>query len=345
MKRNRREASCFFLLVLLLLMIVIFSCRKDPVTQPAIRVAMLAQGITFDDLAFLQNCKAGLERAITDFNIQGEYNIDTTMHDYQERLAYYGTQAFDLIIAIGYMWNDALIATAQEFPEAAFVMVDTELSEPQSNAVSILFDVDEAAYPLGFLAAWWADSHGSGTPAVGFVGALEIPQIRQFTVPYRNGADRYNMEYGKNVACYGDYAGTFIVPDLGGQIADSLFSLGVDVIFGVGGQTGNGALLKAKEQGKEGIGVDVDQTISIPEVSDILISSAMKGLDKAIYAVIKSFVDAQFNGGSIYTGTLANEGVGLAPYNHFDACIPDTIKQTIEDIKARIIDGSIDTGW
>jgi len=306
---------------------------------------MLAQGITFDDLAFLQSCKTGLERAKTDFGIQGEYNIDTTTHDYQGRLEYYGFQNYDLIIAIGYMWNNAVVATAKKFREVAFVMVDTELSESQPNAISILFDVDEAAYPLGFLSAWWADSHDTETPAVGFVGALDIPQIRQFTVPYGKGTDRYNQEYGKNVACYGDYAGTFIDPDRGGQIADSICSLGADVVFGVGGQTGNGALLKAKELGKQGIGVDVDQTISIPEVSDVLISSAMKGLDNAIYAVIKSFVDNHFNGGGIYTGTLANEGVGLAPYNHYDSLIPDTIKQAVENIKARIIDGSIETGW
>lgn len=47
-----------------------------------------------------------------------------------------------------------------------------------------------------------------------------------------------------------------------------------------------------------------------------------KCLNNAIYAVIKSFVDNHFNGGGIYTGTLANEGVGLAPYHHYDAWIP-----------------------
>jgi len=306
---------------------------------------MLAQGITFDDLAFLQSCKTGLEKAKTDFSIECEYNIDTTTNRYQERLEYYGGLNFDLIIAVGYMWNDAVVESAKKYPETRFVLVDAELSESRANTMSILFDVDEVAYPLGFLSAWWADSHDSENPAVGFVGAFKIPQIRQFIEPYLNGVERFNQEYGKTIAYHGVYAGSFIDSGLGGQLSDSLITSGADVMFGVGGQTGNGALLKAKERGKQGIGVDVDQFFSFPEVSDILISSAMKSLDNAIYAVVKSFVDNNFNGGGIYTGNLANQGVQLAPYHNYELQIPDSVKLAIENIKAGIINGSISTGW
>jgi basic membrane protein A len=223
--------------------------------------------------------------------------------------------------------------------------VDAELSESWFNAVSILFDVDEVAYPLGFLSAWWAYSHDSENPAVGFVGAFEIPTIRQFTEPYLNGVERFNKDYGKTVAHHGVYAGTFIDSGLGGHLADSLIALGADVMFGVGGQTGNGALLKARERGKQGIGVDVDQFISFPEVSDILISSAMKSLDNAIYSVVKSFVGGNFNGGGIYTGNLANKGVQLAPWHNYESQIPDSVKLAIDHIKAGIINGTISTGW
>ncbi len=87
----------------------------------------------------------------------------------------------------------------------------------------------------------------------------------------------------------------------------------------------------------------MDQYISFPEVSDILLSCAMKGLDNAIYAVVKSYVDNTFPGGGVYTGKLANEGVGLAPYHDFVSQIPDSIKLEIEKIKTGIIDGSIST--
>nr|NQU91116.1 BMP family ABC transporter substrate-binding protein [Bacteroidota bacterium] len=333
-----------FLSLTIMSMLLITSCNKDNDSPVYINVAMLAEGNTFDDLNFLQSCKAGLEQAKTDFGLECEYNIDTTTNNYQQRIDYFGDRDFNLIIAIGYMWNDALAAAAKKYPDIKFVLVDTELSEPQANVVSILFDVDEAAFPLGFLSAWWADVHDTETPAVGFVGAMAIPQIRQFTEPYVKGKDYYNQLYSRAVANSGDYAGIFFDPSLGGKIADSLITLGADVIFGVGSETGNGALLKTKELGKWGVGVDVDQYISYPEVSDILISCAMKGLDKSIYAVVKSFVDNDFQGGGIYTGNLANQGVGMAPYHDFDGLIPDSVKAAVDDIKAGIINGTISTG-
>jgi basic membrane protein A len=340
-----RPRGCFLWLLIGALWFLTSCKKKENQPQQKIRVAMLAQGITFDDLAFLQSCKTGLEKAKTDFSIGCEYNIDTTTNHYQERLEYYAEQNFDLIIAVGFMWHDAVVAATNNYPGTRFVLVDAQLAESHANAVSILFDVDEVAYPLGFLSAWWANSRNHLNPAVGYVGALMIPQIRQFILPYLNGVERFNQEYGKSVAFHGVYAGSFIDAGLGGQLADSLITLGADVIFGVGGQTGNGALFKAKERGKQGIGVDVDQFISFPEVSDILISSAMKSLDNAIYAVVKSFVGGSFNGGGIYTGNLENLGVQLAPYHDYDSQIPDSVKRSIEKIKAGIINGTISTGW
>jgi basic membrane protein A len=335
------------LLFAVLMMVIIWACNKndDEPQEQTCKVAMLAEGNTFDDMSFLQSCKEGMERARNEFNLQVEYNIDTLTNNYQERIDAYGARDFDLIIAIGYMWNEAVINGAKNYPQSKFVIVDTELDEAQDNAVSILFDVDEASYPLGFLSAWWADTHDGSNPKVGYVGALPIPQIRQFIEPFNNGILRYNQQFEKNVDTLGCYAGVFFDQELGKHLADSLITIGADVIFGVGSETGNGSLLGAKENGKCGVGVDVDQYYSFPEVSDILLSSAMKRLDNAIYEVVKSFVNNSFNGGGIYTGNLSNDGVETAPYHDYESQIPDSIKNETENIRQGIINGSISTGW
>jgi len=303
---------------------------------------MFARGTTYEDKAFLQNCKTGMDRAINAFNIYCDYRIYATDTNYTE-LVDAAAVDNDLIIGIGYMWTEAIFEAAGKYPDKKFILVDAELSAPVNNAVSILFDVDEAAYPLGFLSAWWADSRNDGTPAVGYVGAVDIPQIMLFTEPFINGVNRYNEKYSASVTAYGNYVGTFFSKEAGERIADSIITLGADVIFGVGSETGQGALDKAMERGKAGIGVDVDQYYSDPEVSSILISSAMKRLDNAIYTIVESASKNSFPGGTIYKGNLRNSGVATAPYHNFESLIPDSIKAEVEQIKAGIISGEIYT--
>mgnify|MGYP006277698539 CR=1 FL=1 len=340
---NRSNQVLFLLAVILAFSLSCNEKEDDPV-EPY-KVAMLAEGHSFDDMAFLQSCKEGMERARADYNLKVDYNIDTTIDQYQERIDHYGDNEYNLIIAIGFMWVEAVLNASMDFPGSAFILVDAKLPEIHENATSILFDVDEVAYPIGFLCAYWADTHGDDNPALGYVGAMRIPQIRQFTEPFNLGAVRYNQQYGRNVDTLGVYTNTFFSTDKGKHLADSLINLGADVIFGVGSETGNGALLKAKERGVWAAGVDVDQYYSFPEVSDILLSSAMKRLDNAIYDVTAAFVKDNFPGGDIYNGNLANEGVQMAPYHDFENQIPDSIKTEIENIKAGIINGSISTGW
>ncbi|MCF8234060.1 MAG: BMP family ABC transporter substrate-binding protein [Bacteroidales bacterium] len=340
---NRSNQVLFLLAVILVFSLSCNEKEDDPV-EPY-KVAMLAEGHSFDDMAFLQSCKEGMERAQVDFELELDYDADTTTDQYIQRLRYYCSNHFDLIFAIGYMWQDAVQSEDHMFPFTSFVLVDAALSKSSTNSASILFNVDEVAYPIGFLCAYWADTHGDDNPALGYVGAMRIPQIRQFTEPFNLGAARYNDQYDRNVDTLGVYTNSFFNMALGKHLADSLINLGADVIFGVGSVTGNGALLKAKERGVWAAGMDVDQYYSFPEVSDILLSSAMKRLDNAIYDVTAAFVKDNFPGGDIYSGNLANEGVQMAPYHDFENQIPDSIKTEIENIKAGIINGTISTGW
>jgi basic membrane protein A and related proteins len=91
--------------------------------------------------------------------------------------------------------------------------------------------------------------------------------------------------------------------------------------------------------------VDVDQYFTLPNEKDILITSCMKRLDNATFAVVESVVNDEFRGGGLYIGTLENGGVGLAPYHDFENEVPGWLKAEVEQIQAGIIAGTIDTGW
>jgi basic membrane protein A len=112
----------------------------------------------------------------------------------------------------------------------------------------------------------------------------------------------------------------------------------------VGGNTGFGGLLAAKEANLMAIGVDVDQYNTYPEVKGALISSAMKNVDVAVYNFLKSVSDKSVKAGGL-TANIQNGGVGLAPFHDWDSKIPADVKTKIQAAKDGLKNGSISTGY
>jgi basic membrane protein A len=119
---------------------------------------------------------------------------------------------------------------------------------------------------------------------------------------------------------------------------------GCDVIFGVGGNTGNGGLLAAKENNLMAIGVDVDQYNTYPEVQSALLSSAMKNVDVAVYEYLKTVKGGTVKAGAV-TANLTNKGVGLSPFHDWDSKIPQTVKDKINEASAALVAGTVTTGY
>jgi basic membrane protein A len=63
-------------------------------------------------------------------------------------------------------------------------------------------------------------------------------------------------------------------------------------------------------------------------------------MDVAVSTAVKSAVDNQFKGGT-YVGTLANDGVGIAPFHDFESQVPQKLKDDLNTIKQGIVSGSI----
>ena len=46
-------------------------------------------------------------------------------------------------------------------------------------------------------------------------------------------------------------------------------------------------------------------------------------------------------GGENYVGTLANGGVGIAPFHDLDSVVPAEVKTEVEQLKSDISDGTV----
>ncbi|HEX9374190.1 MAG TPA: BMP family ABC transporter substrate-binding protein, partial [Roseiflexaceae bacterium] len=80
------------------------------------------------------------------------------------------------------------------------------------------------------------------------------------------------------------------------------------------------------------------QYFTVPEAKDVLLSSAMKIIDKGVTDQIKKVADGSFKGGNVYGE------VGLAPYHDLDSKVPADLKAKIDDTRKKLLDGSLKTG-
>jgi basic membrane protein A len=335
--------------VLLVLSLALVGCGGASLPQGCasgdLKVGMVSDVGGIDDASFNQNTWEGLKRADEQLAVCSQFIESQAQADYEKNITEFAEQNYDLIFTVGFLLGDATAKMAPTYPKIEFAGVDQSYDPPISNATGIVFAVDEAAFPIGYLAAGWADLKDPGDPQIGYVGGMQIPPVEQFIVAYEAGANYYNQQKGKNVQVKGVYVGDFEAPDQGKIQGQSLIDEGVDVIFGVGGKTGNGGLTAAKENGKWGVGVDVDQYYTLPNEKDILITSCMKRLDNAVYNVTELATKNQFPGGQSYVGTLVNGGVGLAPYHDFEGQIPAELTQEVQTIIDGVKAGTISTGW
>jgi basic membrane protein A len=329
--------------MLLVLSLALAGCGGT--ADEGVKVGMVSDVGGIDDASFNQDTWDGLQRAQEELGVQAQFIESQAQADYEKNITEFAEQDYDLIITVGFLLGDATAKMAEQYPDTYLAIIDVVYDPPIPNVAGIAFNVDEAAFPIGYLAAGWASLQDPSDPQVGYVAGMQIPPVEQFIVAYEAGVDYYNQQKGANVQTKGVYVGDFEAPDQGKIQGQSLVDEGVDVIFGVGGKTGNGGIAAAKENGKWGIGVDVDQYFTLPNEKDILITSCMKRLDNAVYGVVELLTEDQFPAGDVYVGTLENDGVGLAPYHDFEDQIPDELKQEVNDIVEGVKSGELDTGW
>jgi basic membrane protein A len=185
------------------------------------------------------------------------------------------TGKYDLIICIGFLQTSALNVTARTYPDQKWVLIDDVIDLPNIN--SITFKEHEGSFLVGAMAAMTTN-----TSKLGFLGGLDIYLINKFRAGYEQGVE-YIDDTINVTAVYspdptnpwGDIAG-------GKQVATTLYSQGIDIVYAAAGGTGLGVMEAADETDDAlAIGVDSDQDYLYP--GKILCSMLKKSRNSSIY--------------------------------------------------------------
>jgi basic membrane protein A and related proteins len=308
-------------------------CTSDEV----LCVGLITDVGKIDDKSFNQSAWEGVKRAASELGAQVDFIETTDSTDYATNINTFAEQGYDIIVTVGFALGEATLAAAAEYPDIDFIGVDQFQGEPVDNVAGLIFPEDQAGFMAGALAGLLTESNVVGA----VLGTDLVPPVVFFKEGWEAGA-RYTNPDVQLISTYhpGGLDVAFTDPAWGADTARQAIDQGADVIFGAGGQTGNGALAEIAKDGGSVfcVGVDTDQWETVPEARPCLVTSAMKLITPGVFDLIELSSNGEFPGGN-FIGE-----VGLASFHDFEADLPDDVKTRVAEIVEGIRSGEIETG-
>ena len=249
--------------------------------------------------------------------------------DYKKNIQQFVDQKYDVIVTVGFLIGTDTLNAAKANPTIQFFGVDQFVADPApANYQGLLFAENQAGYLAGIVAANITKSGKIG--AVG--GRSDVPPVVSYIAGYQAAAKAEKP----NIQVLVNYTEDFNAPDKGEASAKTMIGQGADVIFQVAGLTGAGALRAACNAKVWGIGVDVDQYLSLPDAKACIVTSAEKKLQIATAEAIKRFKDKGKQGGNFFNdakngGIAASEIRNISPV---PAGLQDKLNKALEDMKS-----------
>jgi basic membrane protein A len=324
-----------------------------------------------DDKSFNQTAWKGAEDAKAQLGVEIAFLESQGLSDFRPNIDSFIAEGCDLIITVGFLLANDTGAAALANPDQKFAIVDYAVgdfppwcageADPGvdgtlgtfddtcggnivQNVRGLTYATDEAAFLAGYLAAGMT---ASGT--VGTYGGMNIPTVTIFMNGFANGVAYYNAQKTADVKVIGWdpatseglFTGNFESLEDGRVMAQTLTDEGADIILAVAGGVGEGSAALCAELGScSMIGVDADQYFIIDAYKQLYMTSVTKGMDVSVFNTIQNVLTLGALGNQ-YVGTLANGGVGLAPYHDFESKVPAELAAEVEALKAEIIAGNV----
>ena len=309
-----------------------------------------------EDKSFNQASYEGAQAAAESLGAEFEVIVTQNISDYRQNIQTFIDQGFNVIVTVGFLIGTDTAAAAKENPDVTFIGVDQGIcvdaegvGDPTftcagdaatllPNYQGIVFAEEQAGYLAGIVAASISE-----TGTIGAVGGTNVPAVVAYNAGYIAGAQSVNPDietlYQETNP---DPAKGFNDPATGKAIAQQFIGQGADVLFQIAGLTGQGVLEAACDADIYGIGVDVDQVETLPNLSGCIVTSAEKKLKDTIQAVVESVAAGSFEAGTVsYNAASDPPAIGLAPYHELESLITPEIQAKLDEAMAAMASGEL----
>jgi basic membrane protein A and related proteins len=284
--------------------------------------------------------------------------------EYAADIKQFVDQSYNIIVTVGFNLTNDTVAAAKANPSINFVGVDQspvcvdEQGNPDTtftcagdaktvlpNYTSLYFAEDQAGYLAGIVAAYASQNN-----TIGAIGGTTLcaPCVR-YIQGYDMGAKSVKPDITVKAAYVtNDFsAAAFNDPAGGKAFALTFISTNKpDVLFQVAGKTGNGVLEAACQQGIDGIGVDVDQYVSLNAANDptygCIITSAEKHVESATSQAIEGIAAGNLAAGDVLFDA-SNDGIGASDFHDKASMFGPEVTTALDTALAGMKAGTLQT--
>jgi basic membrane protein A and related proteins len=335
------------------------AASPSAVASKPLNVGVVTDVGQLEDKSFNQSSNEGALAAAQASGGQHDVIVTKAVSDYAANIQTFVDAGKDVIVTVGFLIGSDTAKAAKANPNIKFVGVDQgvcldEKGDPDPtfackgdaatllpNYQGIVFAEAQPGYLAGIVAGSLTKS---GT--IGAVGGTNVPAVVNYWRGYENGAKSVKPDikvlYQETDP---DPSKGFNDPAKGRAIAGQFIGQGADVIFQIAGLTGQGVLEAVcdKQGSVWGIGVDVDQAVSLPNLSKCIVTSAEKKLKDTVQAVVASAGSDAFKAGTVpYNAASTPPAIGLSPFHDNASLITPEIQTKIDTALQGLKDGSLD---
>lgn len=265
-------------------------------------------------------------QAVDELGIEAIVLEANELADLEPNLVKMAEEGYDLLVAGGYLFSDAVNAVAPKYPNTLFAVIDGYAEG--DNVQNIGFASNEGSFLVGALAAGMTE-----TGTIAFIGGMEGPLIEAFEAGYIAGARAIDPD----IVVLSGYTGSFTDVAAGKELALAQYAQGGDVNYAAAGACVFGAIEAAEENGFYAIGVDTDMDHLAP---NNVLTSMLKHVQVGTFNTIKAAFEGNFEAG-FKNYTLADGTIGYTKSAEMKDIVPADLYEAVDALADKIIAGEI----
>jgi basic membrane lipoprotein Med (substrate-binding protein (PBP1-ABC) superfamily) len=291
------------------------------------RVALLTPG-SVRDAGWNQSAYEGLLAIRDELGAQVAHQETRTPQEFEAGFRDFAARGFRLVFGHGFEFQDAAARVGSEFPDTVFVT--TSGSTVRDNVSPIVFELEQATYVLG-----WVAARVSRSGRLGAIGGVEIPSVASTFLAWEAGARSARADVQVAVS----YVGSWEDVAAAREATLAQMAQGADVLIHNADAAARGFFQAVEGDGQVlAFGTNRNQNDLAP---GSVLASATLDIPRALLLVAREVEASRFEPRSIRFG-LADGVVAIEWNDALRDRLPDPVRSGAAALVARIEGGELE---